>query len=92
MNPTESAAAHATWKQTLSREYEQFCHETQRGTQTVRESYAATDISEFFACATETFFEKPHPLSQKHPDLYTALRNFYQQDPAAWSPDKPVCD
>ena len=44
----------------------------------------ATDPAEFFAVATECFFEKPRPLRQKHPELYDELKRFYQQDPAEW--------
>ena len=85
MDPTATATARAEWKQTLSLEYGAFCAEISRGTKTVLDPYGATDPSEFFAVATETFFEKPNALRQKHPHLYTALRNFYNQDPAAWS-------
>ena len=38
---------------------------------------------EFFAVATETFFDRPDQLEQAHPDLYDVLRSFYRQDPAA---------
>ena len=84
----ETAPAPTDWKQTLAREYDAFCAEINSGAKTVLDPYAATDHSEFFAVATETFFEKPNALRQKHPHLYTTLRNFYNQDPAAWSPRK----
>jgi len=35
--------------------------------------YEATHPVEFFAVATETFFEKPRQLKLKHPDLYDEL-------------------
>ncbi|MEX1156849.1 MAG: zinc-dependent peptidase, partial [Chloroflexota bacterium] len=41
--------------------------------------------AEFFAVATETFFEQPVKLRDEHAELYEQLRQFYQQDPAAWS-------
>jgi MtfA peptidase len=44
--------------------------------------YAATNEAEFFAVATEVFFEQPCDLEQKHPDLYGVLREVYGQDPA----------
>ena len=40
--------------------------------------------AEFFALATECFFEKPRPLRHKHPELYDELKRYYQQDPAEW--------
>ena len=40
--------------------------------------------AEFFAVATETFFERAGELASRHPRLYEELRRFYRQDPAAW--------
>lgn len=43
--------------------------------------YGATNEGEFFAVATEAFFEKPHQLKQKAPDLYQELQRYYRVDP-----------
>ena len=40
-------------------------------------SYAATNEAEFFAVATERFFESPKALQAKFPDLYAQLEKFY---------------
>jgi Mlc titration factor MtfA (ptsG expression regulator) len=45
--------------------------------------YARVNPGEFFAVATETFFDRPIELEAAHPDLYDVLRDFYRQDPAA---------
>ncbi|CAB4733223.1 unannotated protein [freshwater metagenome] len=45
-------------------------------------SYAGIDAAEFFAVATEVFFDRPHLLRDEHPDLYECLHDFYGQDPA----------
>lgn len=45
--------------------------------------YAATNKVEFFAVATEYFFERPGMLQKKHPNVYAALKDFYQQGIAA---------
>ncbi|MGB0066813.1 MAG: zinc-dependent peptidase, partial [Isosphaeraceae bacterium] len=45
--------------------------------------YGATNPAEFFAVATECFFEKPIPLRRKHPQLYEELKAYYRQDPAS---------
>lgn len=50
--------------------------------QSVLGSYAATNEAEFFAVATEAFFEKPNELKQKHPELYAMLVSVYGQHPA----------
>ncbi|MCU1693747.1 MAG: hypothetical protein JWM64_2838 [Frankiales bacterium] len=43
--------------------------------------YGATNPGEFFAVATEVFFEQPHDLVAHEPALYDVLRRFYRQDP-----------
>src|SRR2546429_5297556 len=50
------------------------------------DEYGATNPAEFFAVATECFFEKPRQLKKKHPALYDELKRFYRQDPVnfAW--------
>lgn len=50
--------------------------------------YGATNEAEFFACATEAFFEKPVQMKKKAPDLYAVLQNFYRVDPAAVKMDR----
>lgn len=42
--------------------------------------YGAKNRAEFFAVATEYFFERPHLMSKKHPELFKALTEFYKQD------------
>jgi Mlc titration factor MtfA (ptsG expression regulator) len=44
--------------------------------------YALTNEAEFFAVASEYFFEKPDQLQVKHPDLYHQLSMIFAQDPA----------
>ncbi len=43
--------------------------------------YATTSRVEFFAVATETFFENPQRLIEGRPDLYEALAAVYRQHP-----------
>ena len=45
--------------------------------------YAGTNPAEFFAVATEVFFNRPVELRAHEPALYSELAAFYQQDPAA---------
>ena len=44
--------------------------------------YGATNPAEFFAVATEAFFDVPAALEHHEPDLYGVMRDFYKQDPA----------
>jgi Mlc titration factor MtfA (ptsG expression regulator) len=46
--------------------------------------YGATNPAEFFAVASESFFEKPRQLTKKHPELYQELKGYYQTDPIDW--------
>ncbi len=41
--------------------------------------YGATNQSEFFAVASEYFFERPALLQKKHPELYAMLEHIYGQ-------------
>jgi Mlc titration factor MtfA (ptsG expression regulator) len=48
--------------------------------------YALTNEAEFFAVASEYFFEKPEQLQLKHPELYAGLQRIFSQEPAARKP------
>jgi Mlc titration factor MtfA (ptsG expression regulator) len=48
----------------------------------VLRSYAGVNPAEFFAVATEAFFDAPLPLRGEHPELYEVLGCYYGQDPA----------
>ncbi len=80
----EQRSRYVTWARTLSSEYEQLQKKAKRGRKTVMDKYGATDPAEFFAVATETFFEKSRQMKKKHPELYSELRTYYKLDPAAW--------
>jgi Mlc titration factor MtfA (ptsG expression regulator) len=43
--------------------------------------YAATDVSEFFAVAAESFFVDPEPLADVFPGFYRRLADYFGQDP-----------
>lgn len=42
--------------------------------------YASTSRIEFFAVLSEYFFERPHLLKKKHPELYKLLEEIFDQD------------
>lgn len=77
------ATALASWAMMLETQFEHLVIEAQAGTQGVLDHYGATDRAEFFAVATEAFFERPTELRLERPALYEALRGYYGQDPAA---------
>ncbi len=78
------SSSYATWAKVLSQEYAHHCKRVDRGKKNVMDSYGATNPAEFFAVASETFFEKPRQLKKGHPELYDELQKFYQVDPLLW--------
>jgi MtfA peptidase len=70
------------WAKVMTEHYQQLCQDVRRGIRTVFDSYGAKDPAEFFAVATETFFEKPDLLKQRHPVLYARLQTYYCLDPS----------
>jgi Mlc titration factor MtfA (ptsG expression regulator) len=74
-------SSYLTWARALRKDYEQFLREIESGRDTLFGSYAATNPAEFFAVATEYFFERPLDLRRVYPELYEQLKLLYQQDP-----------
>ena len=75
----------SAWADDLAREFEQLLDAVDRGEFTFLDPYAAEDEAEFFAVATEDFFERPAGLLAAHPRLYGLLQEFYGLDPASWT-------
>jgi MtfA peptidase len=76
-------SAFIAWARTFHKNYERLRSDVDKNKPTLLRSYAAENPAEFFAVATECFFERPKDLQKLHPDLYQELKNFYHQDPAA---------
>ncbi len=70
--------------QAIKQEYLRLQRDTVHGRTTVLDPYGAESPAEFFAVATECFFETPYPLRERHPRLYEELSRYYRQDPASW--------
>ncbi len=81
--PLAGRGAYEVWRRIMTEEFERLSHESERGRPTVLDRYGATNPAEFFAVATECFFEKPRQVLERHPSLYTLLRDYYAQDPAS---------
>lgn len=82
MPPMESGEQYRTWQQVMSREFDRLVRHAEHGRPTLLNQYGATNEAEFFAVATESFFEEPRDLQIEHPKLYEVLKAFYKQDPA----------
>src|SRR5262249_37038635 len=70
------------WREVMTQEYQRLVKMAEKGAKTLLDPYGAKDEAEFFAVATECFFEKPVELAKKHSRLYELLRDYYRQDPA----------
>jgi len=81
----ENRSCYASWAEILGKEYERLRKRSKRGRKSVMDRYGATNPAEFFAVATETFFEKPKTLARKRPELYDELKSYYQLDPLSWT-------
>ena len=79
-----SAQRHARWAEVMQAAYAELKVQGERGEETVMDLYGTTNPVEFFAVATEAFFERGPDLHRTQPELYAVLKGFYQVDPAAW--------
>lgn len=71
------------WAEVFAREFAELQRDAERGRRRrVLDPYGATNPAEFFAVATEAFFERGPELKRRHPELYRLLQAFYLQDPA----------
>jgi Mlc titration factor MtfA (ptsG expression regulator) len=73
-----------TGRQVLEREFHRLQHAAAHRRQTLFDPYGVGNLAEFFAVATETFFENPVGFKSRHPDLYGEMGRFFRQDPAGW--------
>lgn len=80
--PLLQRAQYTAWARILGREYAELAREAEEGLPSLLDTYGATHPAEFFAVATEFFFESAAQLKERHPELYEELRAYYQQDPA----------
>ncbi|MBN1126043.1 MAG: zinc-dependent peptidase [Sedimentisphaerales bacterium] len=77
-------SSYRSWARVLGHEYEQLRDKSRSRRRSVLNSYGATNPAEFFAVATETFFEKSRQMQKRHPQLYEELKDYYHLDPAQW--------
>ncbi|MBN1806824.1 MAG: zinc-dependent peptidase [Sedimentisphaerales bacterium] len=80
----EHRSSYIAWARVLSKEYETLQKQRQEHRRSVMDEYGATNPAEFFAVATETFFEKSKQMKKRHPELYDELKNYYKVDPVEW--------
>lgn len=87
-----SASNYRSWSAVLSRDFARLRTDAMLREQSVLDHYGATSPAEFFAVATETFFEKPWQMAERHAELFSELRKYYRVDPRDWhdGPEQPA--
>ncbi len=82
---TTAPREYAPWARTLREGYEKLREDIEHYRPHVLDDYGATNLTEFFAVATETFFMLPAELHTHHRELYLLLQSFYHLDPASFT-------
>lgn len=80
----ENKTDYISWARVLSQDFALLQRKTKHHQADVIDQYGATNPAEFFAVATECFFEKPEQLNQQHPYLFEQLQHYYHLDPRQW--------
>lgn len=80
--PLKDEAQRKHWRDVMTAEYNALVEASAHRRATLLDQYGATNEGEFFAVATECYFDRPVQMSQRHPKLYELLREYYRQDPA----------
>lgn len=83
--PLSDDVALQRWTQIMEVEFQELVSACENGEGGILDCYGATNEAEFFAVATETFFQQPKHLRADHPQLYALLRDYFRLDPASWS-------
>jgi Mlc titration factor MtfA (ptsG expression regulator) len=79
--PLHPEMSREAWSQTFGAAYTDFCLRAERGESMPFDGYAAEHPAEFFAVASEAFFEVPLAMQAGYPQVYSQLALFYRQDP-----------
>jgi Mlc titration factor MtfA (ptsG expression regulator) len=84
-----SVESYRSWSQVLSHDFDALRHDAMFGgiDDEVVDHYGATSPAEFFAVATESFFEHPWALAARHAALYGEFLKYYRVDPRDWAPE-----
>jgi len=80
--PILPANLYRPWAKVLGHAHDQLLVDVHAARPSVLDPYGAADPAEFFAVATEAFFERSQRLAGDHPELYQVLVQYYRQDPA----------
>ena len=75
---------YARWARVLGEEFDRLHERARQGLPSLFSYYGATNPAEFFAVASEVFFEQAGRMMEEHPELYREFSRFYRVDPLSW--------
>ena len=75
---------YARWSRVLTEVFERLQWQASTGQPSLFSYYGATNPAEFFAVASEVFFEQPNDMAEHYPALYRELSAFYRVNPLSW--------
>lgn len=81
--PLRPGMSREHWARSFSNAYASLCRHVDRGLPTMLDPYASTHPAEFFAVASEAFFETPLALRTSYPEVYAQMALLYDLDTAA---------
>lgn len=85
--PLRAREHYRAWAEVMARRFTRL-RGGGRAERRVLRMYGAKNEAEFFAVATEAFFERPERMRRETPDLYEELRRFFGFAPQ----EDPTCD
>ena len=84
--PLQRGMSREAWSRAFGDAYADFSRRVEADEEVAIDPYAAESPAEFFAVLSEAFFETPHAVLERYPQVYEQLRLFYRQHPAARMP------
>ena len=80
----EAGQSYQCWSDVFSKQFEILQHQANAGAPSLFDYYGATNPAEFFAVASEVFFEQSRQFNHEYPQLYRQLTQYYKVNPLQW--------
>lgn len=88
--PMSDSELEREWYRVTQLDYLELVGRATRDEPALLDYYGASSPAEFFAVATECFFNRPHDLREQHTHLYAVLARYFRQSPADYLPRSEV--
>jgi MtfA peptidase len=88
--PLPDTVIESQWQQSMTAEFQAAREMVANGYRVLINDYGLSQQSEFFAVASEYFFQMPNELSRLHPNVFQLLLQFYGTDLSKLIPETPL--